>query len=151
MAKATEERILARLDERDPEEAHIAREILAWARRRGLRLSFGQGRHDGSVWPVFDRPDGASLWLIGVRTTGVIEVQFGPMASRPPFDKEEKRAELHAKLNALEASAFRASCSRCGHETESFGSSERSIERCLALMREECPAGEMNFYVAEDA
>jgi hypothetical protein len=47
--------------------------------------------------------------------------------------------------------SVRARCSRCGHETESFGNSERSIERCLALMREECPAGERNFYVAEDA
>ena len=37
---------------------------------------------------------------------------------------------------------IRASCSSYGHETESFGTSERSIQRCLALMREECPAGE---------
>jgi hypothetical protein len=41
-------------------------------------------------------------------------------------------------------------CSRCGHQTESFGQSERSIKRCLVLMREECPKGENNFYV-EDA
>lgn len=46
---------------------------------------------------------------------------------------------------------IRASCSHCGHETESFGSSETSIKRCLALMREECPAGESNFYVADAA
>jgi hypothetical protein len=38
-------------------------------------------------------------------------------------------------------------CSRCGHTTQSFGTSERSIKRCLALMREECPEGESNFYV----
>ncbi len=44
---------------------------------------------------------------------------------------------------------IRASCSRCGHETESFGTSERSIQRCLALMREECPSGANNFYVAD--
>ena len=35
-----------------------------------------------------------------------------------------------------------ATCSRCGHETESFGTSERSVLRCLALMREECPEDE---------
>jgi hypothetical protein len=42
-----------------------------------------------------------------------------------------------------------ATCSRCGHATESAGTSERSIRRCLALMREECPEGEENFYVDE--
>jgi hypothetical protein len=44
----------------------------------------------------------------------------------------------------------RARCSRCGHETETFGTGETSIMRCLALMREECPAEETNLYV-EDA
>jgi hypothetical protein len=40
-----------------------------------------------------------------------------------------------------------ATCSRCGHETQSFGTSEASIKRCLVLMREECPESEQNFYV----
>ena len=40
-----------------------------------------------------------------------------------------------------------ATCSRCDHQTESFGTSESSIKRCLVLMREECPNGEDNFYV----
>lgn len=43
---------------------------------------------------------------------------------------------------------------KCGvsfrHETQSFGTSEASVRRCLALMREECPNGENNFYIAED-
>ena len=37
-------------------------------------------------------------------------------------------------------------CSRCGHCTESFGTGEASIRRCLALMRQECPKEERNFY-----
>lgn len=41
-------------------------------------------------------------------------------------------------------------CHRCGHSTESFGTGERSIRRCLVLLREECPEGEENFYVDED-
>jgi hypothetical protein len=40
-----------------------------------------------------------------------------------------------------------ATCSRCDHVTESFGTSERSVKRCLALFREECPNGEANYYV----
>jgi hypothetical protein len=39
-----------------------------------------------------------------------------------------------------------AVCTRCGHCTESFGTSDASIARCLALMREECPKNERNFY-----
>jgi len=41
-----------------------------------------------------------------------------------------------------------ADCPRCGHRTESFGTSESSILRCAAQMREECPKGENNFYEA---
>lgn len=43
-----------------------------------------------------------------------------------------------------------ASCTRCGHETQSYGQEEASVKRCLALLREECPNGESNFYVQED-
>lgn len=39
-----------------------------------------------------------------------------------------------------------AICSRCDHQTESFGTTERSIRRCLVLMREECPLDEENYY-----
>lgn len=42
-----------------------------------------------------------------------------------------------------------AACTRCGHVTESFGTSEASIRRCLVLLREECPKQECNFYVEE--
>jgi tRNA(Ile2) C34 agmatinyltransferase TiaS len=42
-----------------------------------------------------------------------------------------------------------AVCDRCGHTTESFGTSDASVRRCLALMREECPGGEHNFYEGE--
>lgn len=44
----------------------------------------------------------------------------------------------------------RAICSKCGHETMSFGDSDSSVHRCLALMREECPEGENNFYVEDE-
>jgi hypothetical protein len=44
----------------------------------------------------------------------------------------------------------RVVCSRCEHETESFGTGEASVRRCLALLREECPEEEDNYYVAEE-
>jgi hypothetical protein len=40
-----------------------------------------------------------------------------------------------------------ATCSLCGHETESFGTGEKSVQRCLVLMRRECPNRKHNFYV----
>lgn len=43
-----------------------------------------------------------------------------------------------------------AVCTRCDHRTESFGTGEASIKRCLVLMREECPNDEENFYVNEN-
>ncbi len=39
-----------------------------------------------------------------------------------------------------------AECNRCGHTTESYGSSGASIRRCMVLLREECPKEENNFY-----
>ena len=44
----------------------------------------------------------------------------------------------------------RVRCTKCDHTTESFGTGENSIKRCLALMREECEEGEENFYVDEN-
>jgi hypothetical protein len=41
-----------------------------------------------------------------------------------------------------------ATCRRCGHRTESYGTGDRSRRRCLALLREECPKREKNFYHA---
>jgi len=39
---------------------------------------------------------------------------------------------------------------RCGHTTESCRTEEESIKRCLALMNDECPNGENNFYIREE-
>jgi hypothetical protein len=46
--------------------------------------------------------------------------------------------------------SIEATCRKCGHVTESFGTDEPSIKRCLALMREECARGQWNFYVGGD-
>lgn len=51
--------------------------------------------------------------------------------------------------NGYEVEGVVATCSKCGHSTESFGTSDASINRCLALLNEECPNGENNFYEEE--
>jgi hypothetical protein len=50
----------------------------------------------------------------------------------------------------LDVESVEATCSKCGHVTESFGVDSPSVRRCLALMREECPKGQWNFYVSDD-
>ena len=40
-----------------------------------------------------------------------------------------------------------ATCTKCGHTTESYGQESVSIRRCLVLLREECPRNEKNYYV----
>jgi hypothetical protein len=47
----------------------------------------------------------------------------------------------------LEVDGVEATCMKCGHTTQSFGTGENSRKRCLVLMREECPKQEGNFYV----
>lgn len=42
-------------------------------------------------------------------------------------------------------------CTRCGHEADVYGTSDRSVRRGLVMLRDECPNGESNFYVAEEA
>lgn len=46
--------------------------------------------------------------------------------------------------------AVEANCLRCNHITRSFGTEEASVKRCLAMMRDECPNGESNFYTQDD-
>jgi hypothetical protein len=41
-------------------------------------------------------------------------------------------------------------CGECGHKEQSWGDGERSVNRCLALLRENCPQGETNFYKVEE-
>jgi hypothetical protein len=49
-----------------------------------------------------------------------------------------------------EVKGVRVKCSRCDHVVESFGTGDASKRRCLALMREQCPMGEENFYFIEE-
>ncbi len=42
-----------------------------------------------------------------------------------------------------------AICGKCGHQTTSWGHGPNSVKRCMAVMNEECPESENNFYVEE--
>ena len=51
--------------------------------------------------------------------------------------------------NDIEVDSIQVTCSRCDHTTESFGTGTASVKRCLALLREECPNCENNYYYGE--
>lgn len=61
---------------------------------------------------------------------------------RIPCDIDE--VELDGDYGPIDG--VQAACLRCGHVTESFGTSDDSRKRCLVLMREECPRRENHFY-----
>jgi hypothetical protein len=42
-------------------------------------------------------------------------------------------------------------CGRCDHRVEVYGTTNASIRRGLATLREECPQGENNFYAPRNA
>jgi hypothetical protein len=87
-------------EKRPAEEVDVARSILDWAKRNGLRVWWGKGAKDGSFFPMLDH-NGKSHYVISVWTYGRVEVQFQWMKDRPPFDSEAKRQELRERLNRI--------------------------------------------------
>ncbi len=81
-------------------EVNTARQILAWAQAKGLRIWWGQGKIYGSFFPMLDFQSETFL-LISAWTYGTIEVQFKELKKRPPFDNEVKRVELLQRLNEV--------------------------------------------------
>jgi hypothetical protein len=45
----------------------------------------------------------------------------------------------------------KVTCGECGHVEMSFGTSDKSIRRCLVLLKENCPLGKRNYYTVEEA
>ena len=43
--------------------------------------------------------------------------------------------------------SVRVCCGRCDHEVTSLGTGQKSIARCLMLLKEQCPEEESNYYV----
>lgn len=76
---------------------------------------------------------------------------------KPTVGREVFSQTIKCSINEMDVSdgcgnsgyGVQAHCSRCGYETESFGTEEPSRKRCLALLREGCPKGEKNRYVED--
>lgn len=85
---------------RGVEEAKVARKILDWARQRGLRISWGKGKIDGSFFPMLDYQNQAH-WTFAVWTYGRVQTQFQVMQKSAAFKDEHQRLELLQRLNEI--------------------------------------------------
>lgn len=62
--------------------------------------------------------------------------------------KESTALRVEVEIGGA-ASGFCLRCTRCQHQVEVQGTTERSRNFGLATLREQCPEGERNFYVSE--
>jgi hypothetical protein len=84
---------------RGEQEAAVARRLLEWATKHNLRIWWGEGKKDGSFFPMYDNKFGKNF-LFSVWTYGSVELQFQHMKT-PPFADEGKRKELAQRLSAI--------------------------------------------------
>jgi hypothetical protein len=90
---------LALSQTRGEQEASVARRLLDWAHKHGLRIWWGQGKQDGSFFPSYVNKFGQHM-LFSVWTYGSIELQFQHMKVLP-FAEDGKRKELAQRLSAI--------------------------------------------------
>lgn len=77
----------------------LARKCLAWAQAHKLRIWWGRGKNDGSLFPVYDSDVGKNF-VFSLWTNGKVELQFQYM-SVPPFADLSMRQELSRRLNEI--------------------------------------------------
>jgi hypothetical protein len=87
-------------ERRGEEEAAVARRLLEWANKHGIRIWWGQGTKEGSFFPSYISTFGQHL-LFSVWTYGSVELQFQHMRRRP-FSEAEKRKELAHRLTEIQ-------------------------------------------------
>jgi DNA polymerase-3 subunit epsilon len=73
------------------------------------------------------------------------------------YDERNRMASVDVEVDEIEVTAnsgrivdgVRVTCGRCSHSVEVCGRTEASVKRGCAMLRDECPNGERNFYVGE--
>lgn len=93
------ERLLDALEAKEPDAAEVARKIMEWAKQHHLQLWYGRGSQMGSV--AAGTETGTGCWPFVLYTYGKVGIQFKTLMRRAPFDLEDRREELRARLNAI--------------------------------------------------
>jgi hypothetical protein len=98
------ESIIARIAERDPHEAQIARRLIErLTARPDVRMWFGKGARDSSA---MIGGAGETKGLLAVYTTGTVEARFKYMMAVPPFDDPDHIQAFIDELNAIPGVSF---------------------------------------------
>ena len=97
-----EESFFADLGERsDPTCVTLCHEILEWTRAQGVRVTYGNGKIDGSMILVAGPPPNgyvfASIW-----TDGKIEIDLQYVRRSPTFQEDEARREVIRRFNQIQ-------------------------------------------------
>ncbi len=83
------------------EACRVADSIMRWSNEHGFTIRWGRGGKIGSMIPTFEHENRRYRFAY-LTTRGSIELQFGQLTTRHPFDREEKRRELLDRLNGIE-------------------------------------------------
>jgi hypothetical protein len=81
-------------------EANVAKDLLEWAKSNSLRIWWGEGRQDGSFYPLLDHASD-TYWTFAVWTYGRISIQFYMMKKKPLFADDSKRESIRLRLNNI--------------------------------------------------
>jgi hypothetical protein len=93
-----EERILTTIRDNAPTQSQGASRIAEWAHSHNLRLAYGTGKVDGSMYLMLNTEEGSSYTFV-LWTSSGISVPFGDIFKRPPFAEISKLNELRTRLN----------------------------------------------------
>jgi len=80
--------------------ARAAAQIIDWSQSNMGRCTWGKGQR-GSFNAGLTKPEG-TLQAFSLRTDGVVQIDFGFLMNRPPFDNEGLRLEYVKRLNRVE-------------------------------------------------
>lgn len=81
-------------------EVEVARNILAWAQDRKLRIWWGEGTQEGSFYPLLDHKQG-QYQVIALRTSGRGDFEFGRLKGYTAFASDEQRLKFLGMINAI--------------------------------------------------
>lgn len=93
-----EDRFFAKLADRPPVDADVAKRIMQWCRRRGLTEDWGKGVDFGSWYSRMQSPGEAFNWLT-LWTSGTLEINFWQISRGVFGTQPELTREFFDRLN----------------------------------------------------
>ncbi len=90
---------------RGANQANTAKKTLDWAMTKSVRLWWGSGKQDGSVYFLVDQNE-ETRYLFAIWSSGKIEFPFPSMARSLPFADAKMRIQLLDRINTIQGVAL---------------------------------------------